>query len=73
MNQTYWGVLWRSNNKLDGKSEYLIGNKLIFKTRKEARDWIFKNYRYLKTREDLKKEPFGWKMPIPVKVKIVRV
>lgn len=43
---------------------------LLFRTRSEAREWIEKEYGYLRTRPDLQAEPHGWKMPIPVRVVI---
>jgi len=66
-----WGVLWRSNNRLDGVREHLIYDSripLLFITRREARKFIAERYGYLRARPDLKAEPHGWKMPIPVKV-----
>lgn len=66
-----WGVLWRSNSKLDGKREHLMCENrmpMLFITRKEAREWIERKYGYIKRREDLRSEPHGWKMPIPVRV-----
>ena len=70
---TYWGILWRSNCKLDGKREFLIHKfrPTIFVTRKEAREHIDEHYGYIRTRKDLQKEPHGWKIPKAVKVKIV--
>ncbi len=68
-----WGVLFRSDCKLDGKREHLMfENNLpaLFVTRKQAREWITKNYGYIRTRPDLRAEPHGWKIPIPVRVKI---
>ena len=46
---------------------------MIFATRKEAREYIKERYSYLcqenpDFRLDLKREPFGWLRPIPVKV-----
>lgn len=46
------------------------GDMLLFRTRSEAREWIEKEYGYLRTRPDLQAEPHGWKMPIPVRVVI---
>jgi hypothetical protein len=72
----YWGVKWRSDNKLDGKQEYLLSYDclpLLFLTRDDAREYIWEKYNYIKTRKDLQEEPHGWKMPIPVKVKVVEV
>ena len=69
-----WGVLWRSKNKLDGYREVLLWEHpkrlALFDTRREARDWIEKKFGYIKTRDDLRREPHGWKMPVAVRVKI---
>ncbi len=81
-----WGIQWRSCNKIDGKREYLLGclnkradnvppfvagySKMAFKSRKEAREYIKKNFGYIKNRSDLRAEPHGWKMPIPIKISV---
>lgn len=80
-----WAIKWRHENKLDGKREVLLGRFscvnppapdilagyviMAFKTRASARDYIKENYGHI-TRPDLRAEPFGWKMPIPVKVSV---
>lgn len=43
---------------------------MVFSTRDEARTFIKDVYGYLKDRPDLKAEPFGWKIPMPVKVTV---
>lgn len=72
-----WGILWRSENRLDGKREYLMNDDiclpLLFRKRRAARDYIKKHYGYFRERPDLIAEPHGWKMPIAVKVKIERL
>lgn len=74
---TLWGCLWRSENKLDGRTEHLIYDGMclpvLFRKRREAREYIKQKYGYIRTREDLREEPHGWMMPIVVKVKIERV
>lgn len=69
-----WGILWRNENNLDGKKEELLYSlgcvPLMFKTRKLARKYISYYWEYLRFRPDLRQEPHGWKMPIPVKVKV---
>jgi hypothetical protein len=68
-----WAVLWRYENKLDGAQEHLIydyGVPKLFPTRRQARYYIANGYSYIKTRPDLRAEPHGWKMPIPVRVEI---
>ena len=69
-----WGLLWRSNNSLNGKTKRIIWNKrrpLMFDTRQEARDYNTKHYGYIRERKDLRVEPHGWKYPTPVKIKVV--
>ena len=80
-----WAIKWRSENRLDGKQEYLIGrfcrrgevpdfltgyDRMVFRTREQARRYIHDGYGYIAKRKDLRAEPHGWKMPIAVKVKV---
>jgi hypothetical protein len=68
-----WGVLWRSRNKLDGIGHALIwhdGELRLFYTRANARAWIEENYGYIRERADLRAEPHGWQMPIPIRVQL---
>lgn len=69
-----WGALWRQRNLLDGKWTHLInrGDTLpaLFTTRREARAFIEQEYGYIRKRPDLRGEPHGWKMPIPVRVQV---
>ena len=69
-----WGVMWRSKNKRDGVREHLMWihpkRPALFDTRREVREWIKREFGYIKDRPDLRKEPHGWRMPIPVRVKI---
>jgi len=78
-----WAIKCRSNNKLDGKKEYLLGrydfrmpsvpnhvagfHTMLFLTRQAARDHITRHYGYPRNRPDLKAEPFGREVPVPVK------
>ena len=82
-----WGIKWRSECKLDGRKEYLMGSlwpgpyppppqysgfkTAVFKTRAMARAHIKKHYGYIKDRPDLRREPHGWKMPIAVQVDVI--
>lgn len=71
---THWAIQWRENNQLDGKVRYFLwdkGRPLLFATRKAAREYIREKWGYIKTRPDLRGEPFGWRMPVAVKVKVV--
>ena len=68
-----WGLLWRSKNKLNGITEHLIYRNcvpLIFRTRKQAREWADTHYGYIRNRPDLRREPHGWRLPKPVKIEI---
>lgn len=74
--QEAWGILWRSENRLDGVDRRLVGvshhpsRTLLFETRKAARAFIRSRYGYIAKRRDLRAEPHGWRMPIPVRVTI---
>jgi hypothetical protein len=66
-----WGVCWRSDNQLDGRTRHLIWNGVgphLFRTRREALAYIRAHYGYLARHPDLRREPHGWKMPVPVRV-----
>jgi hypothetical protein len=75
---TAWGILWRSDNQLDGYQEHLMGDHhsramirtWLFETRAEARKVCEERYGYISRRADLRAEPHGWKPPKVVKVKI---
>lgn len=76
-----WAVMKRSVNNLDGDRSYLAGRyygnptpefegceKLLFTTRKAARDFIEEKFGYIRERQDLRCEPHGWRVPKPVRV-----
>lgn len=70
-----WGLLWASKTKLDGLQQHLIYEECypkFFHTRKESRKYSQEKFGYIKTRKDLREEPHGWKMPIPVKIKKIK-
>lgn len=72
-----WGILWRSENRLDGRIERLMGDpghacrRLLFRSRSEARKFIADRYGYIKERPDLRAEPHGWRMPLAVRVRVI--
>lgn len=72
-----WGILHRKENKLDGKKSWLRCDRTcmpeMFQTREEAREFISVNLKSTYSRPELKIEPHGWKMPIPVKIEIIVV
>ena len=68
-----WAAEWHSRNLLDGDQRYLIGVPVppyvkLFRTRRECQKWIETNYGYIRNRPDLRAEPYGWRMPRPVRV-----
>ena len=66
-----WGLLWHSRNRLDGLRESLCWEDrtlLMFHTRQEARSYATKQDGYIKTRKDLRQEPHGWRLPMPVRL-----
>jgi hypothetical protein len=68
-----WGLLWRSENCLDGKRQHLCCEScvpVLFRTRQEARDYADRRYGYIRTRPDLQTEPHGWRLPLPVRVAV---
>jgi len=70
---TAWALVWQSRNRVDGITRHFIRRNcvpVLFKTRKEARDFNREYYGYIKGRQDLRAEPHGWKMPLPIKVTI---
>jgi hypothetical protein len=69
-----WAVLWRSDNALDGRNRHIrwdMGRPLLFRTRSEAREFIEENFGYIRARPDLQAEPCGWKMPVPIRVRVI--
>lgn len=68
-----WAVKWRSYNEFAGKTEFFTCdglNYVLFRTKKEAVQHIKNGYGYISEMRDLRVEPHGWRMPIPVRVKI---
>lgn len=76
MNKIYlkrWGVKFHSKNKLDGIRSFFVFENyfpVLFFTKREAMEYIKGRYGYLKDRKDLRQEPFGWRMPKPIKITI---
>lgn len=70
--QPAWALLWRSENRLDGVTRHLIIGPpyeiMLFRTRREARDYNANRFGYIKDRPDLQGEPHGWEMPQVVRV-----
>jgi len=72
MQHQCWGVLWRSKSKKSGVCQCLMFNSsgvaTLFRKKRLAVEWIEKEYGFIRTRVDLRAEPNGWRMPVPVKV-----
>lgn len=63
-----WAVKW---NEFD--DSWIMWRNclpLLFRTRKEARAWIAKNYGYIRTRKDLRTAPHHWRLPTAVLVTV---
>lgn len=70
-----WAAEWCSKNELDGERRYFMNENclpVLFRTRAACRAWIDAKCGYIRRRKDLQKEPFGWRMPKPVKVVITK-
>jgi hypothetical protein len=68
-----WGLKWRQKNRKAGKKEHIMYNAgvpMLFTTRSQAKEYADQHYGYIKVRADLRAEPHGWKMPLPVKITI---
>jgi hypothetical protein len=44
---------------------------LLFRTKREARDYAEREYGYIKERQDLRMPPHNWRMPKPVRVDVI--
>ena len=68
-----WALQWRSNNRLDGVTEYIMASpgRGFFRTYEEAYEYRKQHYGYIAVRKDLRDEPHGWRI-IKVKVTIVK-
>lgn len=69
-----WALLWHQKNQLDGVTQHLIYADclpVLFRTRREARAFAEMKYGFIKTRQDLRVEPHGWRFPKPVYVNVV--
>jgi len=74
MKATAWAGLWYSRNKLDGITKHLLYENCLpklFKTRRETISYIRSKYGYIRSRDDLRREPFGWRMPRAIRVSII--
>ena len=71
-----WAVEWHTRNRLDGDLRKLVWDPRdryrLFRTRRECRAYIEVHSAVLRTRPDLRAEPFGWRMPRAVRVTVNR-
>ena len=80
-----WAIKWESRNHLNGETVYFIGvkgnleptpawlrgyNTMVFETRREARAHIKSKYSYIAKRRNLRAEPYGWRVPEAVRVRV---
>jgi hypothetical protein len=71
-----WAGLWHSENKMDGVTEHFLyfdGIIALFPTRRKAREFIQREYGFIKTRRDLRTEPHGWRLPKAIRVSVAKV
>ena len=71
-----WAAEWREKSKLDGEIKHLCYENclpVLFWTRQACRNWIEEKHGYIKSRPDLQSEPYGWRLPVAVKVRVVKV
>ena len=69
----HWGVEWHEKNRVDGENRTIMWEDckpLMFPTRQLARDYIARKYGYIRHRDDLRQEPYGWRMPQAVRIKV---
>jgi hypothetical protein len=69
---TRWALLWQERG--EEAHQHIIFEDLmpaLFLTRKAAREFADRKYGYIKTRKDLRRPPHEWRMPKPVRVKVV--
>jgi hypothetical protein len=72
-----WALRWRSKNRRDGLVEHIVYGKdclpVLFATREAARRYRDERFGYIRHRADLRGEPHGWRLPVPVRVRVVEV
>lgn len=70
-----WAIRWESGpNSLDGVHAYFLWGgaaPLVFRTKRECKEYIDDHWGYIRKRPDLHKFPHGWRMPKPVRVTVM--
>ena len=67
-----WAVRWR--NVGFSPSEHILYEDrmpVMFRTRAEARAYIDQKFGYIRTRKDLRTWPHCWRIPQPIRAKVV--
>lgn len=69
-----WALEWHSKNAGGERRHIMFHNGLpyLFRTRREALEYREKHFGYIR-REDLRKEPHGWRLPKSVRVGICKL
>ena len=71
-----WAVEWPRRTRLNGDQRNLVWDPIdryrLFPTRQECRAYIEREWAFLRTRPDLRAEPYGWRMPRAVRVTVNR-
>ena len=65
-----WSVVWRTAEG-DGRLQWHDCLPLLFVTKAEATRYIRQTWGYIATRSDLRRPPHNWRMPRPVRVRVV--
>ena len=65
--------MWRSKNKKDGIRRHIIKSDGVFYRKIDAAKYIEREYGYIRDWKNLRREPHGWRMPLPVRVRIEAV
>jgi hypothetical protein len=66
-----WAIMWRSTSELNGDFMWNGSTPYLFRTKREAKALIDEKWGYIKDRPDLRAEPHGWRLPVPVKVEVI--
>lgn len=72
MSNLWCALFWTNGNPM-GDTCHLIRRDLIpvmFKTKRECKEWIDEHYRYIRDRTDLRTGNHCWRLPKPVKVQV---
>lgn len=70
-----WAVEWDHDwgRSLQWRPEPGPGEYRLFRTRAGCRAYIEDRYGYIRTRPDLRRPPFNWRMPRAVRVAVEKI